>query len=32
MRTLRKWLAGKELDVRELDSAIVRNWDVLPKE
>jgi hypothetical protein len=32
MRTLRKWLAGKELDVRERDSAIVQNWDVLPKE
>jgi len=31
-RTLRKWLAGKELDVREADSAIVRNWDLLPKE
>jgi hypothetical protein len=32
MRTLRKWLAGKELDVQEQDSAIVRNWDVLPRE
>ena len=32
MRTLRKWLAGKELDVQEPDSAIVRNWDVLPRE
>jgi hypothetical protein len=31
-RTLRKWLAGKELDARERDSAIVQNWDVLPKE
>jgi hypothetical protein len=32
MRTLRKWLAGKELDIQEQDSAIVRNWDILPKE
>jgi hypothetical protein len=31
-RTLRKWLAGKELNVREQDSAIVRNWDVMPRE
>jgi hypothetical protein len=30
--TLRKWLAGKELDVEEKDSGIVRNWDVLPRE
>ena len=32
MAALRKWLAGKELDKREPDSAIVRNWDVLPRE
>jgi hypothetical protein len=31
-RTLRKWLVGKGLDVVEPDSAIVRNWDVLPRE
>lgn len=32
LRNLRKWLAGKELDQQEKDSAIVENWDVLPKE
>jgi hypothetical protein len=32
MAILRKWLAGKELDKRDVDSAIVRNWDVLPRE
>jgi hypothetical protein len=32
MRTLRKWMAGKELAVHEPDSAVVANWDVLPKE
>ena len=31
-RQLRKWLAGKELDTREMDSANVKNWDVLPRE
>ncbi|MDL2220762.1 helix-turn-helix transcriptional regulator [Eubacteriales bacterium OttesenSCG-928-N14] len=29
---LRKWLAGKGLDVQEKDSSIVKGWDVLPKE
>ena len=32
MRTLRKWLAGKELNAREEDSVIVKNWELLPKE
>jgi hypothetical protein len=32
MRTLRKWLAGKELDVQEEDSVIVKNWELFPKE
>lgn len=32
MRTLRKWLNGKELDVNWPESATVRNWDDLPKE
>jgi len=26
--TLRCWLAGRDLDVRETDSAMVRNWEV----
>lgn len=30
-RQIRKWLAGKELDVKLEDSAIVRGWDVYPK-
>ena len=30
--TLRKWLAGKELDAQDSDSAAVLNWDVLPRE
>ncbi|MDL2328058.1 hypothetical protein LJC64_05370, partial [Ruminococcaceae bacterium OttesenSCG-928-A11] len=30
-RQLRKWMAGKELDKMEEDSAIVRGWSVLPK-
>lgn len=30
-RTLRRWLAGKDLDVQEHDSPQVQNWDVLPK-
>lgn len=29
-RTLRKWLAGKELDTVFEDSKIVENWDVMP--
>ncbi|MDL2237373.1 hypothetical protein LJC56_06045 [Christensenellaceae bacterium OttesenSCG-928-K19] len=29
---LRKWLNGKELDKQEEDSAVVKNWDVLPRE
>ncbi|MCL2167389.1 MAG: hypothetical protein FWH49_08915, partial [Clostridiales bacterium] len=29
---LRKWLAGKDLDATDRDSAAVLNWDVLPKE
>lgn len=32
MRTLRKWLAGKELDIQEEDSAFVQHWGLLPKE
>jgi transcriptional regulator with XRE-family HTH domain len=28
---LRKWLSGKELDKQEADSAVVKNWDVLPR-
>ena len=31
-RTLRKWLAGKELEPAEPDSVMVQNWHVLPKE
>lgn len=31
-RQLRKWLAGKELDVRLEDSAIVRGWDIYPRD
>jgi len=30
MRTLRKWLAGKDLGPPEPDSVIVQNWDPLP--
>lgn len=30
--TLRKWLAGKELDGKDQDSKIVKNWDMTPKE
>ena len=30
--TLRKWLAGKELDVADQDSVTVLNWDVLLRE
>ncbi|MGI6153717.1 MAG: hypothetical protein ACOYJB_07795 [Christensenellaceae bacterium] len=29
---LKKWLNGKELDKEDEDSAVVKNWDVLPKE
>lgn len=32
MRTLRKWLAGRELDVQEEDSAFVQHWELLPRE
>lgn len=32
LRTLRKWLAGRELDESGPDSAQVKNWDVLPRE
>lgn len=31
-RTLRKWLAGKELDLQDTDSSIVRNWNFFPRE
>ena len=31
-RTLRKWLAGQELDPPAPDSVTVQNWHVLPKE
>ena len=27
IRTLRKWLSGRDLDIQEPDSAIVRNWE-----
>ena len=30
--TLRKWLAGKDLDEIDTDSAAVRNWDMMPRE
>ena len=30
--TLRKWLSGKDLDEKDVDSAAVLNWDVLPRE
>lgn len=30
-RQIRKWLSGKELDVKLEDSAIVRGWDIYPK-
>ena len=32
MRQIGKWLNGMELDRTESDSAIVRNWDAMPKE
>lgn len=30
-RQLRKWLAGQGLDMQDKDSALVKNWDVMPR-